>query len=47
MKKAKEYTRYCKRCDKFFKTSKKFGYVCDDCKKKAHKNKVMRTLKLF
>jgi len=35
--KATSFTRCCIRCNKYFKTSAKFGKICDDCYGKTDK----------
>lgn len=40
----KIYSRVCKECEEVYKTSCKFGTVCEECKERNHKIKVERTI---
>lgn len=38
------YTRYCDKCEHYFKTDKKYSRVCGKCKEINWSNKVKRTI---
>lgn len=40
----KTYIRSCKHCDEFYRAKTKESSVCEDCKCKHHKEKIIKNL---
>ena len=43
---SKFYKRTCKKCDERFETMQKYSEMCESCKDKNHKRKIIMALNL-